>query len=145
MKEAKTKKEFEVLGQQHFDFKKKRFNQRILKPIVVYRKKTGEVLSVSFSNRDDELGKIDQRLYAILELDDATLPCPIQDYVVKKNNLKKKPKKQLKINKKKQLEHFLVSLKIKAEMAEKNNLKEAFKELNEQINLLEKQIKDLGV
>lgn len=122
-----------------------RVNQKPLKPVVVYKKSSGEISYVLFSSKIIEIQRIDSRTHALLELEDTVIPKNIRELIVINGILKDKPKDVLNAMKRQGLESRLVVLEMQIEVAKKKKLTEAAKRYSVLIKEINKQIADLGV
>ena len=128
-----------------FALMQKRLKQKIQRPVIIYRKKTGEVVRGIFSSKIEEIQKIDRRSLDVVELESGSLPTDINNYVVINGVFKKKPQKIIDSDQKRFLEYQLVALNTQLATANKNNLEEAKSALRNRIKGIKNQIKDLGV
>jgi len=136
---------FKKMNKQKFEELQKRYKQPLLKPVVVYQKKSGEIVRACFSTKKEELKKIDKRSEDLLCLENSEIPSHIWEYCVEKKTLKKKSEDILKNQKKGEWEQQLVVLKMQLKVAKDNKLKEAIKNLTKRINEITKQVELLGV
>lgn len=128
-----------------FELMQKRLKQKIQRPVIIYKKKTGEVVRGVLSSKVEEVQKVDRRSFDVIELGAGHLPQNIQDYIVLNGVLKKKSKKMLAERQKLLLEQQLVALNTQLEIAIKNELESAKDDLENRIRSVRKQIKALGV
>lgn len=128
-----------------FELLQERFTQKPLKPVVVYKKTSGEIVRVLFSSRVSEMQKIDRRTQGLIELEGGVIPRNIQELIVINGILKEKPKNVINASKKEEFESQRVVIEMQLEVAKKRNLKEAAKRYSGLIREINKQIVDLGV
>lgn len=123
---------------------KARLNQRPLKPVIVFKKKTGELVKALYSTKIDELQKTDRRSFDVIELEAGDLPQNIREYLIVNGILKKKPVKILNAEKKAELESRLVILIMQLKVAKESKLEGAIKLFSEAMCEIEYKIKELG-
>ena len=124
---------------------KRKPRPQMLKLIVIYKKKSGEIVRALFSSKLDEMQRVDRRTLDLIEVEADSIPRDLSNFVVSNGILKQKSTKILNIERKSQLEKYLVTLNMQLETATANKLEEACKSLKTQIATLKKRIQDLGV
>jgi hypothetical protein len=112
-------------------------------PSVVYTKKTGEILRVTYNSKSLERKTIDRRTYEVAEFD-GVIPENFKDYRVLNGLLKKKAKKELNKRLIVNLQRRVLELQKDFNEAKKQKLPELADQIADDITFVKKQLAKLG-
>jgi len=112
-------------------------------PSAVYRKKTGEIIRVSFNKKALEKQVVDRRMYDVVEFDGA-LPKNIKDYTIVNGRFKERGKDELHLRQKVILQRRIFELQKDFKEAKKQKLDDVAQHIADEITAYQKQIAQLG-
>ena len=112
-------------------------------PTVVYRKKTGEVIRITYNPKVDERKAIDRRIYDVTTIE-GPIPKNARDYCVINGRFKERGKEELNLRRKVSLQRKVLELQKDFKEAKKQKLDELADQIATDITALKKQIAQLG-